>query len=1103
MPYTLKTQQIAVKDPDTGVYSGVDILTEQTTEGLLTEIIATGTEVKTDVAAQMATERSDFNTYVSGKEAELDQYKSTTETNINTYVTNKNQEIATMIADADEDVSDLEDRKQDVATAVSGMLSKGVDNTLTTANVPAESKAVGDLFETIVEGKSTQPNDKWNRLWIKPSASDYEIPTMDDHNELKSAAILSSSIDLWPNNYNNYFTDANDAPLNKIVHIAASITSAMVANLPIYDITGTLMTFSYLPTAVNTKCQIYIGGNNVIYTRAKTNATWTAWTQVAFANDVILSSSIDVWSNNYNNYFTDANDAPLNKIVNITASITSSMVANLPIYGTTGMLMTFSYLTSAVNTKCQIYIRENNVIYTRVKAYGTWTDWTQVTLANEVNNLKSAAILSSSIDLWPNNYNNYFTDANDAPLNKIVHITGEITSSMVANLPFYGAGGTLMTFSYLPTAVNTKCQIYIGGNNVIYTRAKTNATWTDWKLISSSDEINGLSDEIDGLSDEINTKSLSINDVVNIVKSEKIQINKDDDISYDGNTLINENGNFATYAYPVALSDYISVSYGQTYQIRINSVLNHNNGARNLRIHVYNANKEWIKQLKVINFTITKDILSFDVTIDDSTIRYLRFSVPTIINTNPEDNRITKISLFLNNRIFTSGLSDYLRYGLHTSPPSEGAFNAVKRARQLTDAKWTPVVNLPRTMLNTADTYLDSHGNSYQGQFTAGQQYEGLPYSYSSGGVRYIGINVPIDLFYSCLTNPNSALYKRSNFSGMTATYYGTTCSTIVGYALDLPNIDSNYHSSIKGMNRLYSLVSNGVRHNIDDMQIGDVLIVGSHVAMVGDIIKDGDAVTDIEILEGTRQGCTDQTVLNSELGGVARRFWMTIDEFFTWFDGFGLYRYAYIDSVKFNRNPYTPLLYGEKSMPIKYFPCMPYYGNKKVFKSNSNGDNVNILIHDTNYTHLIVYRNGVQYNSYEIAGLSSVDVSCEYGEAEYSANLVKYDEQDQITAKSVNCYWYTMPEYDFDIVDDDINHNISLTIKNGTFEPWYVTFASNATENNPAGFTIVKSNYNKTINGDEATYTFSVKIASNDIRTCILALQSSKYAYFKLQKTY
>ena len=38
MPYTIKSQQIAVKDPDTGEYVGVDLLTEQTTESLLNEI---------------------------------------------------------------------------------------------------------------------------------------------------------------------------------------------------------------------------------------------------------------------------------------------------------------------------------------------------------------------------------------------------------------------------------------------------------------------------------------------------------------------------------------------------------------------------------------------------------------------------------------------------------------------------------------------------------------------------------------------------------------------------------------------------------------------------------------------------------------------------------------------------------------------------------------------------------------------------------------------------------------------------------------------------------------------------------------------------------
>jgi len=49
MPYTIKTQQIAVKDPDTGEYIGVDLLTEQTAEGLINEIAQEGTAQKNSI----------------------------------------------------------------------------------------------------------------------------------------------------------------------------------------------------------------------------------------------------------------------------------------------------------------------------------------------------------------------------------------------------------------------------------------------------------------------------------------------------------------------------------------------------------------------------------------------------------------------------------------------------------------------------------------------------------------------------------------------------------------------------------------------------------------------------------------------------------------------------------------------------------------------------------------------------------------------------------------------------------------------------------------------------------------------------------------------
>ena len=49
MPYTIKLQQIAVKDPDTSEYVGVDILAEQTKEGLLSEISILANNKKNEI----------------------------------------------------------------------------------------------------------------------------------------------------------------------------------------------------------------------------------------------------------------------------------------------------------------------------------------------------------------------------------------------------------------------------------------------------------------------------------------------------------------------------------------------------------------------------------------------------------------------------------------------------------------------------------------------------------------------------------------------------------------------------------------------------------------------------------------------------------------------------------------------------------------------------------------------------------------------------------------------------------------------------------------------------------------------------------------------
>lgn len=119
MPYTLKTNQISVKDPETGEYSGVDILAEQTEEGLIAEIQAEGTtQVNRIIQAAV-----DVQSAVDKAETDAAKIISDTQTSVNT----------------------LESQKNTIAQTVASMAELGTDTTLSTPGMAADAGAVGDL----------------------------------------------------------------------------------------------------------------------------------------------------------------------------------------------------------------------------------------------------------------------------------------------------------------------------------------------------------------------------------------------------------------------------------------------------------------------------------------------------------------------------------------------------------------------------------------------------------------------------------------------------------------------------------------------------------------------------------------------------------------------------------------------------------------------------------------------------------------------------------------------------------------------------------------------------------------------------------------------
>lgn len=123
MPYTLKTNQISVKDPVTGEYQGVDILTEQTEQGLIAELQAEGTTQVNRITQAAA------DVQAAVDQAEID--------------------AAEIISDTQTAVNALEAQKNTIAQTVASMAELGTDTTLTTTGMAADAKTTGDQLSDL------------------------------------------------------------------------------------------------------------------------------------------------------------------------------------------------------------------------------------------------------------------------------------------------------------------------------------------------------------------------------------------------------------------------------------------------------------------------------------------------------------------------------------------------------------------------------------------------------------------------------------------------------------------------------------------------------------------------------------------------------------------------------------------------------------------------------------------------------------------------------------------------------------------------------------------------------------------------------------------
>lgn len=362
--------------------------------------------------------------------------------------------------------------------------------------------------------------------------------------------------------------------------------------------------------------------------------------------------------------------------------------------------------------------------------------------------------------------------------------------------------------------------------------------------------------------------------------------------------------------------------------------------------------------------------------------------------------------------------------GLHTNPENQGMLNAIKRARQMTDVLWTPASDIDRVSLLSGKSY-SSDKLYYRDVFKAGVTYRGIPYSDKQ---PFVGDESSIDCFVTAAANPDSVEMQESAYIDRNkASYYGSSCVTLVSYALDLPLRGSEYYQYVDGVDKLFDIYSEGTYHSLETLKLCDILLRSTHASIVTDIIRDKSGnVTHIEVSESTKYGGMNLSDEGSQYGGICRRKMWTVSEFRAWFSDFGVYRYSGLSEV-----PYKESLYanvpgdGNANMSDK-LPIIPYKGNWAFYYSNGQATTVTLLVASTGFTHVRVQKNGVNYgNLIQISG-ETVSVSCGAEDAIYTAYLCNVDGGTETTT-SYPCEWA--------IVGNDVSHSATVSGSNITFE--------------------------------------------------------------------
>lgn len=335
MPITLKKDVWKVKDPSSGQYRGAAILSTtlpQDAAQIISESNATIQNIKDTAIEAVDTALNDESTGLIPKaEADRDAIDDSLNNASNGIIPTAQSDRD----DIDDSLNNIEDgiiptaqaNLATIAQAVQSQIGQGTDKTLSVAKGFADAKAAGMMVKVSNYQPGSQLDDPRtsqdasqnigypvykdsNRVWVKETYAELEVPTMDDHNELNSALdgldinekflndlVTGHGVAITKDYFKNghVTSDGQDAVSSSIVvteawlYLSCDAKMSIIANGMYYE----LVTYNDDGTA--TISSTYTGSRNFILLAGKRyriqcrNPNSAAITPEDMAMDIVLS----------------------------------------------------------------------------------------------------------------------------------------------------------------------------------------------------------------------------------------------------------------------------------------------------------------------------------------------------------------------------------------------------------------------------------------------------------------------------------------------------------------------------------------------------------------------------------------------------------------------------------------------------------------------------------------------------------------------------------------------------------------------------------------------------------------------------------------------